>query len=103
MNFYVKKIKQFQSFHGPQSMSQGASLDHGVLLEQSLKAISKPARQPGGSTIPIKAWGFFMTTARLLLLLYLNYSYLGCVSSANTLTETIKCFFPLTPVGDAQS
>lgn len=30
MNFCVEKIKQFQSFHGAQSMSQGASLDHGV-------------------------------------------------------------------------
>lgn len=42
--------------------------------EQSIKAISKPAGQPDGSTIPTKAQSFFMTTARLLLLLYLNYS-----------------------------
>jgi len=30
MHIYVKKIKQFQSFHGPQFMCQGASLDHQV-------------------------------------------------------------------------
>lgn len=56
-------------------MSQGASLGHqvGSTRGAKRKAISKLAEQPDGSTSYTKAWNFFMITARLLLLLYLNY------------------------------